>query len=650
MFEQVLDRFPAHTHPLVLVSDPDDLLADEAILAQLIERGFQIVQETDPVLFRHRVEQLKPFSVEKPVLALTEGALEDVPYDLWQQGRHIRLALHDFFPNLVTSYVRALTSLQRTRLNRIAQPKERLGEQRTIQFLLEHVFGFSTKTIQQPAYFILWLDEFHQTLAPFPPVILEQVLAVLSQFAEYRAWPLKGMLQDRAAFQQFIQDQWHGFLAFQTGTAIGEEKTEYLLHFENNQRLQDALPRLVRSGNLAPVQVETRAPLPDWVVPGILLLTEDPRPRRMAELNDLLRDELAQLKIEARWEAWQTLATHWAELTILRNEVGTSLLEDDDPYLKIQTQIDRAFVNWLDQRYALLAAKMLPVPHHVYHVPHYLNYLRSQPQSKVQKIALLVMDGMSVTDWLLLKQAWQMRQTAWQFQEKFVLAQIPTITAISRLALVSGQRPVVSTSNAAKLTEKKAWSAFWMRKEVSVNAIAYLPLNLEKEDPLPEITNPRLEALCLIERQLDDIMHGSTLGAMDHQETVNLWLSSNDPRTNSSKLENVINVLLDERFTVFLASDHGHCEAVGFGTLSEGVVAYSRGQRARLYTDRRAAEKAHMSYNDTVVWTEDGLLPNDVYAIMPSGRQAFAEFSTIIITHGGTTLDEVIVPLIEITK
>jgi hypothetical protein len=44
------------------------------------------------------------------------------------------------------------------------------------------------------------------------------------------------------------------------------------------------------------------------------------------------------------------------------------------------------------------------------------------------------------------------------------------------------------------------------------------------------------------------------------------------------------------------------------------------------------------------------LLPNDVYAVMPSGRQAFAEFNTIIITHGGTTLDEVIVPLVEITR
>jgi hypothetical protein len=355
-------------------------------------------------------------------------------------------------------------------------------------------------------------------------VILEQALAVLGQFAEYRAWPLKEILQDRAAFQRFIQDQWHGFLTFQTGRAIGEEKTEYLLHFENNQKLQDALPRLVRSGSLAPVQVETRSPLPDWVAPGILLLNEDPRPRRMAELIDRLRDELAQLKIEARWEEWQTLAIHWAELTILRNEVGVSYFEDHDPYLEIQTQVDLAFTNWLKQRYAPLAAKKLPIPHHVHHIPHYLNYLRSQ--GKVHKIALLVMDGMSVTDWLLLKQAWQTRQVTWQYQEKFVLAQIPTNTAISRLALISGLRPANSyVPNATKLTEPKAWSAFWTREELPANAIVYLPLNLEKIDPLPDITNPRLQALCLIERQLDDTACIVLYWAMDHQATVDLRLS-----------------------------------------------------------------------------------------------------------------------------
>lgn len=42
------------------------------------------------------------------------------------------------------------------------------------------------------------------------------------------------------------------------------------------------------------------------------------------------------------------------------------------------------------------------------------------------------MDGMSLTDWLLLKSAWTSRQTNWKMKENLVLAQIPAITVISR--------------------------------------------------------------------------------------------------------------------------------------------------------------------------------------------------------------------------
>jgi len=34
----------------------------------------------------------------------------------------------------------------------------------------------------------------------------------------------------------------------------------------------------------------------------------------------------------------------------------------------------------------------------------------------------------------------------------------------------------------------------------------------------------------------------------------------------------------------------------------------------------------------------------------PTGRQAFAEFGKIIVTHGGVTIDEMIVPLVELKK
>jgi len=36
--------------------------------------------------------------------------------------------------------------------------------------------------------------------------------------------------------------------------------------------------------------------------------------------------------------------------------------------------------------------------------------------------------------------------------------------------------------------------------------------------------------------------------------------------------------------------------------------------------------------------------------LMPAGRAAFAPKGEIVVTHGGISIDEVIVPLVQITK
>ena len=208
MLQQLLALFSSHVHPLILVSDPDGLLKDEAILSALTERGFTIIQETDPVLLRYRVEQAKPFQTSSSVIIITDGMLEALPYDLWQQGQRVTLALHTFFPNLSYPVLRVLTPIQRCHLSQVAPPRESFGERRTIEFLLEHVFSLEPNLLQQPS-FIIWLDEYHQSFAPFPAPLLEHVLDQLRHIPEYEAWPLNEILQDRQGFQNFIkQGMW----------------------------------------------------------------------------------------------------------------------------------------------------------------------------------------------------------------------------------------------------------------------------------------------------------------------------------------------------------------------------------------------------------------------------------------------------------
>lgn len=655
MLDRLLPLFPPRSHPLILAYDPDGLLADESLLSALVERGFTIIQETDPILLRHRIEQVKPFSLGNPIILITPDELNSLPYDLWQQGHPVTLALHTYFPNLAYPIIQTLTPVQRACLSKVTQPKERLGERGTIDFLLQKVFDIQSALLDQPASFILWLDDYHQKLAPLPSPLANALLASLRSIPVYTDWPLPDILFDRFAFQTFMQDQWQAYLAQQSGQVIREQSGTYLLTFEQDHTLQDALARLVRNGSLLPVEIQKKVRLPTWALPAVLVADEDPRPRRMAELLETIKDSLDSLSAGTRWEEWQAVAHHWAELTNLYHASrGPS---DQPPSIEIkgnvseiQTRLDTAFLGWLERRYSPLASQRLPIPHHVHHVPDYLNYLRSK--NELQRVALVILDGMSLTDWLLIRPAWLSRHADWQMKDSLVMAQIPTITAISRQALISGLRPAdFYTPAGPRLNEAKSWAAFWGREGLPEDACALFPLNLERNDPSPELTDPRLQVVCLIERQLDEIMHGSVLGAADHQESLNLWASASDsqPRT-SARLERTLDILLGHGYTIFLASDHGHCEAYGVGAPSEGLAARTRGRRARLYTDRLAALHTQQSFSDTILWENDGILPAGMIAVLPVKRQAFTELDEIVITHGGPTLDEVIVPFIELRK
>jgi hypothetical protein len=192
--------------------------------------------------------------------------------------------------------------------------------------------------------------------------------------------------------------------------------------------------------------------------------------------------------------------------------------------------------------------------------------------------------------------------------------------------------------------EAKRWTAFWARQDIPASAALYGRLYLKTGEEPAGLTSPRLRAACLIENSIDDITHGSSLGAADMLASLNIWLDDLSP-----KLERVIARLLARGFLVYLVSDHGHTEAQGMGNPREGQIAESRGLRARVYRDRALAQEVQADFPDTILWERDGLLPEDAYVLIPRGRKAFTSERERVVTHGGLTLDEMVVPLVRIS-
>jgi len=653
MLLDLLNFFPAHTHPLTLVSDPDRLLAGEEVMQSLTERGFRLIEENDPVILRYRVEEARPFTPENPLIIVTPEALEDLPFDLYQQAYRLELSLHQFFPQLAYPILQLLAPDQIEILGSCQLPLETLSRQKTIEFILREVFAADPTRLGQPDALIAWLAEYHQRNSPLAAPLREALVARLKQFPIYQGWTVDLLIKDSQAFTDFIQKQWQLSLA-QTlyGPQVKESAENYVIPFHQNPRLQALVPLFVREGTLQPVEVEDIIGIPDWAAPGVALL--DSRPKRYAALIENLEVLLDQIKANSSahvsWNTWQEIAQSWAELSNLTLQMDSVLQpEQQSNFLRLRQDIDALFVDWLKLNYRVLAAQRLPEPHQVHHVPHYLAYLRELGQ--LEKVVLIVLDGLSLTDWEIISSAWNARHINWSFSTQLLLAQVPTITAISRYALISGMRPAEFLQPYQnQLSERRAWQLFWARHGVFDLACDLVSLSYDRHiDQHVELENPRIKYWCLIDDTPDRIAHNALLGAADQQASLSVWLDPSKDQ-NSQPLENLIGYFLNESYEVFIVSDHGHVEATGFGQPAEGLLAETRGKRARIYQDHLAAKQVQIAFPDTILWENDGILPAELISLMPSKRNAFTYSGQVVVTHGGISIEEEIVPFIQITK
>jgi hypothetical protein len=644
---QLLKHFPKNAYPLTLVHDPDALLEDESVLTALVKQGFQFLFEPNPIHLRYQVERIKPFSIKKPVIIRSEKPLSELPYDLWRQGQHVHLSLNNFFPNLSYPMVQQLTPSQIKYLGRISQPTKRLGHDGTIKFILKEVFGIDVNHLGQPDYFLLWLSEYHQRVEPMANVFFEFLIKRLEATSVYSDWPAAEMISNKDKFIDVLQGLWGDYVGKMSGKPIGEPTAHYYVNFEESDLLQTELAKLVQAGYIQPVRVTETEDLPYWIKPGVIAESENLNLRRFEQLQEVLKSYGPAGYVKYHWEEWQQLALKWAEFTSLRYRPSLKLEEDQKEFFrKKQEEINAAFLIWLRGKYSYWAGRQLPTPHHLYHIPHYLAYERSK--NNINQVALLVLDGMALADWKTIHSAWLVRHKDWKFEEKLLLAQVPTITAISRQALVSGMRPMEFADYLKdNRQEPKWWTSFWEKQQIASSDIVYDRLVKDTTGWNPSwIGKPRLQIVCMIKNNLDDMIHSAVHGAKGFYAELGLWLDG-----DSKGLEKILEQLINLSFSIFVTSDHGHVEATGFGKITdEGLTVETRAKRARVYNDINFASQNKEKLRPSFLWHDDNLLPEETWALMPEQCHAYVGEGEIVVAHGGVSLEEVIVPFVKIEK
>lgn len=691
--DHILKQFTPRISRLTLVADPDGLFLEEGILEGIRERGFELIPFEDHVAFRYTYEsrfRSRWDAGEETALVVvlrcgysSLEALDVLPYDLLQASQKLSFNLGDIFPHLSYPVVAAL---DRADLDALYDAQVRyapgvLGDNATKEFVLRHVFEIAPELIKEPKDLLRVLLRRHYRGQRVPAVLDERLIQLLKQEESFKDWPLEAIVPDREAFFAFLQERWAVFLdrvaAGKKQDEVHDSRESYGFRFSGPADLPFGdgdvrvyldnvfLERLLEPLPHEAAELLTRS----WVRVGVRTDPIKDGARRLTRLIENLSGSIPAQ--DARHEDWLRYARGWVELIVLAHHVryagaagdGEGAMDaagfataqgiacgDDARILDakrklqdLQSRVDAAFMAWLVRRYAGLSSLPPAPPVMLHHIPRYL--ARCLGDNRGKKLALVIIDGLSLDQWIVVRDALMLRESGFRFRENALFAWIPTVTSVSRQAIFAG-RPPVLFPDSIRTTDREAtlWTRFWADQGLGQDEVAYAiglgDGDLESTDEL--LCDRRTRVVGLVIDKVDKIMHGMQLGTAGMHNQVRQW-------ARGPYLAGLMGLLLDRGFLVFLTSDHGNIEAEGLGSPAEGAVAERRGERVRIYSDSLLRERVRRRFPSALPWPSLGL-PEDYLALIAPARQAFVRQGEHIVSHGGISIEEVIVPFIQVER
>ena len=656
--DAILNEFVPKVSRLTLVADPDSLLAEEKLVLELRQRGFDLIEFNDPVEFRYVYESKYRSLWDRGeytdlvvILRLQDTELTSLPYDLLKAGRKLSFNLGKIFPNLSYPVVQKLDLNLLDSLFDAQRrlPSGRLGDNATKDFILSQVFDIVAERINNEVELLSTLLRLHYGKIQVPHELVDRLVQVLRQQYVFHLWPLDEIVPDDKAFFAFLQERWPVFLnSLSKAERIGEGQREHKLKYEgpdllpfDHQNIKIYIDNLFVEGILVPVQAANfTVDASSWIRYGVVEADADDDEVRISRLFELIEQKLPT--VESRYDDWTDLALKWAELSALIHYGSSSTHQSQ--WREIGDALNETFATWLKEHYASLITLPPIRPAMGHHLARRL--AREMEDSDEKRVALIVVDGLSLDQWVTVRWVLNGQNSDFVMRESAIFTWIPTLTSVSRQAIFFGKPPQsfpISINSTDR--EEKLWQQFWTDNGLSRPEIAY-KRGLGSGDvskDLDETVNPgQTKAVGLVVDMVDKIMHGMQLGAVGMHGQVAQWCQG-------GYLGKLIDYLLNYDHDVWLTSDHGNIECEGKGRPAEGVLAEIRGARARVYQTPELRSQVASAFTSACEWEPIGL-PDNYFPLVAGGRDAFVNLGNSIVGHGGITLEEVIVPLVRFER
>ena len=491
----------------ILVSDPDGILTEESVLTALRQRGYEILDYEDPMVARYLYEKEWRARLRisgKLLLRSPEPSTQIFPYDWKSQAQTVSLKLADLFPHL--SYP-VLSRLPHSYLPALLEPAQRLrqaqGDQDTRRLVLKYALEFVPEAIVSYAGLI------HNLIILYVrhPSIPQELLNTAASDTAWLNYPAV-LFAGKTQFFNYLQQEWDGYVR------LGKS----LIPFEDIV-VRYLMSNLFTEGFLRRSKVSRVHH--SWVSVGIVPEEPSVAERSLAQLNEIQGQIPGQ---NSRHTEWQAYAIRWGEVTAQAISSPPSA-EIDKRFFGLREMIDTYFWNWLQEHYSLLLSlSPLPTPVTVHKV---VSYMAAQSEPKK---ALIVVDGLSMVAWWLIREKWHRQNVPFEWTESATFAMMPTITSISRQSIFAGKLPNAFPKHLfSTYHEANHWHRFWGNKTEVVYDKGRLSDVLDRLDETT--SNRTVPIVGLVINDVDDIADAEVQGLRGLAASLKHWIDAENLET-----------------------------------------------------------------------------------------------------------------------
>ncbi|MCK9331021.1 MAG: BREX-3 system phosphatase PglZ [Candidatus Cloacimonetes bacterium] len=594
----------------IIVADTDKLFDYYEVKDAFEKEDFRVLNSKSNIEARV-IYETEMKNSDKKIILLVSKSYKILP-DIEEKVHFITVSLNMLFPNLDTQAIKGLSFNSLCMLSNFKLYSV-LEHNQTIKFLLENLYNIDCDSLKHNnakeriinALIIIFLEKngINEALVKY----------LTSLVAPYIPELIKERLSSQTLLK-YLQSQWENYT----------KNNLCNIDFTNKVLVRN-IGYLFAFQHLKPVLMTSAQynEIPSFLKIGVYLNQEQDIDRELESLTDYLSEQADN--IENQREQWFSIIRILSKAKLLSlDSKNNELLRK---YSKVEDKLNKRFQLFIENDYSSLfslSGVRKPVV-----VSRILDYINAQPE---QRKALIVIDGMNYWQWNILAEI--LNKENLDITQGASLAFIPTITAWSRQAIFRGEKPNLNEDNSK---EKELFTNYWQRQNYLTHKIHYNRFGVANNLDIEEISE-EISMLGLVCNDLDDVMHGASLGNVQLKNSTAQWIEQ-------SNIIQLVQDLLKKKFCIYLTSDHGNIEAKGVKNLNlkDKVGTLSRSKR-HIYFENEILKESFIKEHP---FLEYGLKNMSLYL---SDNSAFNQENHTVITHGGSHLWEVIVPFVRINE